>query len=222
VAGDVGKTVRVEVTATSPGYTAGTATSAATNAVTAATVPAVANITPPAITGAPRVGTTVTATPGTWSPGSATLGYEWLVAGSPVPGATTSSYQPVASDAGKQLQLRVTATLAGHTSGTATSAPVAVGKGTLKATKKPKVTGKAKKNATLKVSPGTWSPNAKVTYQWYAGAKAIPKATAAKLKLAGKTLKTVAGKTISVLVTVTAPGYSTVTTKLKVPGKARR
>ena len=55
----------------------------------------------------------------------------------------------------------------------------AVAKGTLKATKKPKVTGKAKKNATLKVSPGTWSPHAKVTYQWFAGTKAIAKATTA-------------------------------------------
>ena len=84
------------------------------------------------------------------------------------------------------------------------------------------MTGKAKKNATLSASPGTWSPvKVSVTYKWFAGTKAIPKATAARLKLAGKTLKAAAGKAISVLVTATAPGYTPVATKLKVPGRAK-
>jgi 5-hydroxyisourate hydrolase-like protein (transthyretin family) len=181
----------------------------------------VGNTMAPTIIGQPRVGTTVTAAPGTWNPAGTTLFYQWLVAGTPVAYATTSSYQPTPTDVGKPLQVRVTATAAGHTTGTATSAAVTIGKGALEATKKPKVTGKARKGATLKVSPGTWSTNATVTYRWYAGAKAIPKATAAKLKLAGKTLKKAKGKAISVLVTVAAPGDSVVTTRLNVPGKAR-
>jgi hypothetical protein len=87
---------------------------------------------------------------------------------------------------------------------------------------KPKVTGKAKKKAVLKVSTGRWSPAAvKVKLQWYAGAKAIRKATTTKLKLVRKTLKAVRKKTISVRVTVSAPGYTTVVTKLKVRGKVR-
>jgi len=185
--------------------------------------PPVGNAMPPTIIGEPRVGTTVTATPGTWNPAGATLIYQWLVAGTPVAYATTLSYQPQPGDVGKPLQMRVTATAAGHTLATVTSAALTIGTGTLKATKKPKVTGKAKKGATLKVSAGTWSP-AKVTvsYRWYAGARAIPKATAAKLKLAGKTLKVAAGKAISVVVTVTTPGYDTVTTKLNAPGRPRR
>jgi 5-hydroxyisourate hydrolase-like protein (transthyretin family) len=221
VPGDVGKTVRVEVTASRSGYAAGTATSAATAPVLAPDPP-VGNAMPPAITGDPRVGTTVTATPGTWDTAGATLIYQWLVAGTPVAFATTSSYQPTPADVGKPLQVRVTATAADHTTGTATSAPLTIGAGTMKATKQPKVAGKAKKNATLKVSPGTWSPTTvTVTYRWYAGAKAIPRATAAKLKLAGKTLKVAAGKAISVVVTVTTPGYDTVTTKVNVPGRLR-
>ena len=227
-AADVGKTIRVEVTASAAGHASGKATSKATAAVVAATSPppvstAITNATAPTINGTPKVGTTVTATPGAWSPANAAVAYQWLVAGSPVAGAVTSSYTPNASDAGKSLELRVTATLAGYTTATATSAKATVGKGTLMATKKPQVTGKAKKNATLKVTPGTWSPaKVTVTYKWYAGSKAIPKATGAKLKLAGKTLKAVAGKAISVLVTITAPGYNSVPTKLKVSGKVKR
>ncbi len=185
--------------------------------------PVVVNTALPTITGTARVGTTVTATPGTWTPAGTSPAYQWLVAGAPVIGATTASYTPVAGDAGKSLQVRVTASATGHTPATVASAVTTVGTGNLTATKQPRITGKAKKNATLKVSPGTWSPaQVTVSYTWYAGAKAIPKSTASTLKLAGKTLKAVAGKAISVLVTVAAPGYGTVSTRLKTPGRLGR
>jgi 5-hydroxyisourate hydrolase-like protein (transthyretin family) len=215
-------------TATTVQVTAG-ATSSGKNAQLSTApppAPAVVNAAPPTINGTAQVGAAVTATPGTWAPAGTSPAYQWLVAGSPVAAATTASYTPVAADAGKSLEVRVTASRPGFTAANATSTAITVREGTLKATKKPKVSGKAKKSATLKVSPGTWSPTkVAVTYKWYAGTKAIPKATSAKLKLAGKTLKTVAGKAISVLVTVSAPGYGTVgtvPTKLKVPGKAKR
>lgn len=209
-------TVQVTAGATTRGKDASLAT-------TPPPTPTVVNAGPPTINGIAQVGATVTATPGTWTPAGTSPAYQWLVDGSPVTGSTAASYTPVARDAGKSLQVRVAASTSGYTAATATSTAIAIGAGTLTATKKPKVTGKAKKNATLKVSPGTWSPaTITVTYRWYAGAKAIPKATAAKLTLAGKTLKTVAGKAISVLVTVSAPGYDTVSTRLRVPGKVKR
>jgi 5-hydroxyisourate hydrolase-like protein (transthyretin family) len=220
--GDIGKTVQVKVNATKAGYATGTATSIPTAAVVAAAVetPTISNTALPKISVTPKVGVAVTATPGTWNSAGTTFAYQWLIAGSPIAGATQPSYKPTADDARKLLQVRVTASATGHVAASATSTAATVGKGTLKMTKKPNVTGKAKKKATIRVSPGTWSPaKVKVTYQWFAGKKAIPKATAAKLKLAGKTLKTAAGKTISVLVTVTAPGYVTATAKLKVRGK---
>jgi 5-hydroxyisourate hydrolase-like protein (transthyretin family) len=184
--------------------------------------PPISNLAAPEIIGAAHVGTSAPASPGAWSPDGWVAQYQWLVAGIPVAGATDPTYTPTVGDVGKPLQVQVTATAAGHSAGIATSTAITVGKGVLKATKKPKVTGKAKKNATLSASPGTWSPRAKFSYQWYAGAKVISKATAAKLRLAGKTLAAVAGKAISVVVTVTAPGYDTVSTRLKVPGKVKR
>jgi hypothetical protein len=226
VVGDVAKTVQVEVTAVKEGHSPGTATSNATAAVAAAPqppAPQVTNISVPTVTGAPVVGATVSATPGAWSPAGAGLTYQWFVAGGPVPRATGTSYQPVAGDVGKALSVRVTASAAGFVAASASSVPTTVVTGTLQASRKPTVTGKAKKKATLVASPGTWSiGDLTVTYQWFAGTTAIPKATSAKLKIAGRTAKAVIGKSISVRVTLTAPGYETVTATLKVRGKVKR
>jgi hypothetical protein len=49
---------------------------------------------------------------GEWS-GSPTLSYQWLRNGEAIPGATSSSYTPVAGDKGTAVQLQVTATNAG-------------------------------------------------------------------------------------------------------------
>jgi hypothetical protein len=215
----VGKTVRVDVYAAKAGHTTDFESSAATAPLLQG---AVGSTAPPSISGVPRVGATVTASPGTWDPVDTTVGYQWLLDGQPVAGATSSSYAATPSDFGRSLSVRVSASSPPWAPSAATSAAATVGAGTLAATVKPKVTGKAKKKAVLKVSAGAWSPAAvKVKLQWYAGAKAIRKATTAKLKLAGKTLKAVRKKAISVRVTVSAPGYTTVVTRLKVPGKVR-
>ncbi|GAA4753879.1 hypothetical protein GCM10023350_44010 [Nocardioides endophyticus] len=215
----VGKTVRVYVGAVKAGHTTAFTMSAASAALLP---PAVVNTTLPSISGSPRVGTTVTASPGTWNPSDASLGYQWLIDGLPVTGATSSSYAATPSDLGRSLSVRVTASASSWLPTAATSAAAKVAPGVLTATVKPKVTGKPKKKAVLKVSTGRWSPAAvRVKLQWYAGAKAIRKATTAKLKLAGKTLKAVRKKAISVRVTVTAPGYTTVVTRLKIRGKVQ-
>ena len=55
------------------------------------------------------MGQTLTATSGTWTPSDGTYAYQWLAGGSPIVGATTSSYTVVAGDVGKTLSVRVTA-----------------------------------------------------------------------------------------------------------------
>ena len=71
---------------------------------------------PPAIIGTPTVGTPVNYTPGnvTGSP-SPTVTRQWLINGSEIAGATSSTYTPVAGDAGKSLSIRETATNASGT-----------------------------------------------------------------------------------------------------------
>ena len=81
----------------------------------------------PTIAGSSAVGSTLTASPGSWLPLPSTIGYQWercLGAGScaPIAGATAASYELTAADTNAQLEVEVTAA---DTNGstTATSAP---------------------------------------------------------------------------------------------------
>lgn len=82
------------------------------------------NTAPPAITGTPRAGATLTCDPGTWT-GSTGLAYRWLKSGAEIPGATDPTYAVRAEDAYYELTCEVTATGPGGTTA-ATSAPVSV------------------------------------------------------------------------------------------------
>ena len=124
---DVGKTLRVVVTATN-GVGSATATSNQTAAVVGPST-APANTAPPAITGTPQSGQTLNATTGTWT-GSQPIAfsYRWqrCAAGTCTTiGGTTSSYTLVDADVGSTIQVTVTASNTGG-SATATSTPTAV------------------------------------------------------------------------------------------------
>jgi thermitase len=68
----------------------------------------------PAVSGATTVGTTLTATAGSWSRGPTSFSYQWqrcrLGVCVPVPGATGSSYTLIAGDAGASIDVVVGAT----------------------------------------------------------------------------------------------------------------
>ncbi len=80
-------------------------------------------ISPPAISGAAKVGETLTASAGTWQ-GSPTFAYQWLADGSAVSVATAASRVLAEEDEGKAMSVRVTATNSGG-SASATSAATA-------------------------------------------------------------------------------------------------
>jgi subtilisin family serine protease len=81
----------------------------------------------PAISGNPRVGARLTATPGTWDPADVSTSFQWLRDGQPIEGATSSTYRVVRADVGTTLSVRVTALAEGNpTPGTADSAGVFV------------------------------------------------------------------------------------------------
>lgn len=80
------------------------------------------NTTKPKVTGTPVVGRVLTASGGTWSSSDVTRSFRWLRNGSPITGATASTYKPTTSDIGKSLSVRVTASKVGFVDGTATSA----------------------------------------------------------------------------------------------------
>ncbi|WP_170219269.1 amidase family protein [Nocardioides litoris] len=78
--------------------------------------------TAPTVVGTPRVGQVVRATGGAWDLDGVRLGYQWLVGGSPVPGATAPSYRLRVADVGRSLAVAVVATVPDHAPGVASSA----------------------------------------------------------------------------------------------------
>lgn len=127
----------------------------------------------PAITGTPRQGQTLTATPGTWT-GSPSYGYQWqactsATACTAISGATASTYAVTSAEVGKTIKVVVTAT-AGGSSATATSVATAVVAATAApaSTAIPVITGAAAEGIRLSASDGTWSGTDPITYtyQW--------------------------------------------------------
>ncbi|KAB1901497.1 hypothetical protein F8279_27595 [Micromonospora sp. AMSO1212t] len=119
----LGKRLTVAVTATKPGYASGRATSQAT--VPVAKGPALQATVKPTITGTPRVGQTVQATTGTWTPAADSYRYEWRVGGE-LTGTTTKTLTLTAAMRGKAVTVTVVAVKAGYANGRAASAPVTV------------------------------------------------------------------------------------------------
>ncbi|WP_423462581.1 hypothetical protein ACO229_20145 [Promicromonospora sp. MS192] len=109
-----GKKVTVAVTGSRFGYATRTAVSPATAAVKAGTfvVPALK------ITGTAKVGYTLKAVRGTWTPQPSVVRYQWKVGGVVVRGATGSSFKVPASARGKRVAVVVTGSRTGYTTRT--------------------------------------------------------------------------------------------------------
>ncbi|PVZ52593.1 hypothetical protein C9424_19815 [Arthrobacter sp. H-02-3] len=161
----------------------------------------------PTSTGTAKVGSTLTAVPGTWGPAPVALTYQWKANGVAITGATAAIYKIAAAQLGKTLTVTVTGTKTGYTTKSKTAtATAAVAPGTLGPAPVPTITGTAKVGSTLTAVPGTWGPAPVVlTYQWKANGVAITGATAAIYKIAAAQL----GKTLTVTVTGTKAGYTT-------------
>ena len=155
--------ITVKVTGTKIGYITVTKESAPTAAVT---VGGLVNTPTPTISGTPKVAVPLTATAGIWDDG-VTLAYQWTVSGTDIPGATSSTYTPVAGDVDKVITVKVTGSKAGFTSVTMESAATAaVAKGDLTATPTPTIIGTTLFGELLGAAAGTWDAGTALTYQW--------------------------------------------------------
>ncbi|MBD3942551.1 hypothetical protein IF188_12670 [Microbacterium sp. NEAU-LLC] len=195
--GDSGRLITVRVTGTKSGY----ATIAQISANTTRTMLAAT----PTITGITKVGSTLTAKPGTWTSGT-TFTYVWLRDGASISGATSSTYKLTASDRDKHISVKVTGRQSGVTTATRTSSKTAaIAAGTL-TTSTPTISGTRRVAYTLTAKAGTWGPGTvSLKYQWYRSGTAITNATKSTYKLGSGDI----GRTITVKVTGSKSGYTT-------------
>ena len=197
---DSAKKITVKVTGSAAGYVSASKTSASLTLSKFFTSTGTA-----AISGTVKVGSTVKASVGTWSPTPTSYSYQWYSDGVAISGATKSSYTISSSAVGKKLTVKVTGKRSGYASTPKTSSAKTVANGTFATAPTPKVTGTLKVGSTIAVSRGTWSPTpSSYAYQWYRSGSAISGATASTYKLTSSDK----GKQMSVKVTAKKTGYT--------------
>lgn len=194
----------------STAYTPATSTSAATVSISNLPLTAPA----PAISGSPSVGQTLTASAGSWGPGSVSLGYQWNANGAPISGATGSTLALTPALVGESVTVTVTGSETNYVTQSQTSSPVAVAPGSLTVAI-PTIAGTAKVGDKLTLRAGTWTSGTALTYQWYANNRAISRATGTTFTLTGSQYK----DAITVKVTGTDAGYASVTETSKSTAK---
>ncbi len=167
-----------------------------------------ANTKLPAVTGTAKVGSKLTASPGTWSASGATYAYQWLADGAAIAKATGSTLSLTQAMKAKKISVKVSATAPGYpTTSAVSAATVAVQPGVLSNTAKPTIAGDPRVDSTLTAQPGSWDPApGGVGYQWLADGKPVPGATSTTLPLDPSHV----GQAISVKVTATRTGYAAV------------
>jgi hypothetical protein len=169
--GDVGKTIRVAVTASNQGG----ATVARSGTTTVVTPLPPANVAVPTVGGTAQVGSVLTAAAGSWSgAGTLSYAYQWQRSGdagltwTDIPGALTASYTVVSGDVGLLLRVIVTASNEGGSASAASAATAAVivqaGPSNVSP---PWMSGPTQVGRTLTAGTGTWTDSpTSYTYRW--------------------------------------------------------
>ncbi|MGZ5404445.1 MAG: DUF3152 domain-containing protein [Nocardioides sp.] len=115
---DLGRRLRVRVTATDPADRSGESTSAPTDRVRRAEL---VNEVRPTLSGTRRYTRLLTADPGEWSAQRPRFSYRWLRDGRPIRGADRRSYRLGPRDVGHRVRVRVTTTREGYQRGRTSS-----------------------------------------------------------------------------------------------------
>jgi predicted actin-binding protein len=206
--GDVGRTIRVQETASNAGGSSTPASSAATATVLP---PIPTNISPPTISGTAQQGQTLTEVHGSWTNEPTSFSYEWLRCDgegsncSPISGATSQTYVPVAGDVGRTLRVQETVSNAAGLSSPASSAATATVLPPIPTNiSPPTISGTAQQGQTLTLSPGSWTESpTSYSYQWQrcdstgANCAAISGAIASAYTLAGADVGATARVTVT-------------------------
>jgi hypothetical protein len=204
---DLGYSLRAMVIGSKAGYPTEQVYSSGTAAIVAGSFTSTPN---PTISGIAKVGSTLTAKTGTWAPVPAKVSYYWKAAGVLIQNAdlAKSTYTLTAAEIGKKISVTVYMEKPGfnanHTDSAFTSTVLAK---TFTATPSPTIAGITKVGRTLTAQTAAWTPVVTSTgYQWKRSGVAISGATASTYKLSSLDR----GNTITVVVTGTRSGYTTV------------
>ena len=214
--GDEGLNLRVLVTASNPDGTT-VAASAATTPVQAA--PPVSTG-PPGVSGAVRLGSTLTAFTGTWTPATPTFTYQWQSSAdggstwTGIIGATASTYTVAQSDVGTMVRVVVTATNTDGTTSATSHASATVAQPPQNTVAPAAPGGTLMDTYTLTADNGTWdTPGVTFAYAWQRCAAAATSLGASCTQVgSGATYDLSAadvGSTVGVSVTATSAGGST-------------
>lgn len=169
----------------------------------------------PTISGTAKVDRTLTARPGTWTPGGTSLSYQWYRTTSKgttaIDAAVTATYKVTSTDVGARLSVKVTGQLEGWKPTAKTSAKTStVVKASFTQTPTPTIDDRTPTvGDTVNAFPGTWEPApVGLSYTWYkvsssgksyvlsgSGPSYLVKATDAKYRLKVKVTGTKAGYT---------------------------
>lgn len=196
VTADAGHLITSGVTATNPADTI-VAYSGAVGPIASP----VANTVLPVISGVTNVGSTLTATTGTWTGTPApTFAYQWRRNGVNISGATSSTYVLVTADTGTMITVMVTGT---NAAGSANAISNSLGPiiNPLANASPPVISGNLNVGSTLTATAGTWTgtPSPSFTYQWRRSGVNIGGATSSSYVLVVADV----GATITAVVTAT-------------------
>ena len=171
------------------------------------------NLTAPAVSGTPAVGSTLTTTPGSWSPQPESFVYRWYRDDEPVSGAAGSgqSYVLTNADSGAEVYVRVTALAEGYRATHAFSDPVDVQQAPITNVRRPTISGTAEVGRTLTGGKGTWVNGSTLTYRyaWIVGGAVVRDASRTTLRLT----RAMTGKKVVFRVTASRSGARAVTAK---------
>lgn len=165
------------------------------------------------IAGTPKIGGRLTAALGNTVPGR-TYAYRWTVGGGLV--SRSASFNVLRSLGGQGLQLGIDV-FDGNQLEYTLQETVDVPLGRLTSSR-PRIAGKAKVGARLKVAPGTWTKGTRLRYRWYVGGKPYARAVGRTFIVPRK----VAGKKIRVKITGNLTGHVQMARTSHATAKVRR
>ncbi|MEZ0578552.1 CHAP domain-containing protein [Nocardioides sp. MH1] len=207
-----GAALTVTLTATRPGYSPASMTTAPTAPVARGRF---TMLTAPIISGDAMVDEVLTATPATWSPASTDTLYRWLADGKLIDGADGPTLTVTRDLVGKSIIAATHARAPGYKNDPERSAPTApVVIGEIAQSTPSTVAGRTRVGRTLTVTPGEVTPtDATLAYQWLRDGVPVGGATGPTYTLTGDDL----GATLAVQVVRTRRNYADLVETVALP-----